>query len=88
MWDNLGAHSYLKDPTGQAVTTLEKNYGEFFRCLTVEVEKALDWTENDVKLNKGIFLDYDGREVPLEIKVLESKLFEKRIFNVSRFHLD
>jgi hypothetical protein len=88
MWDDLGAHSYLTDPTGQAVKTLEKNHGEFFRCLTVEVEKALDWTEDDVKLNKGIFLDDDGREVPPVIKVLESKLRNKRIFNVSRFHLD
>jgi hypothetical protein len=70
MWDDLGAHSYLKDPTGRAVT--------------VEVKKALDWTENDVKLNKGIFLNDDGREM----KVLESKLRNKRIFDVSRFHLD
>jgi hypothetical protein len=88
MWDNLGSHSYLTDPTGQAVKTLEKDQGDFFRCLTVKVEKALDWTEDDVKLNKGIFLDYDGREVPHEIEVLESKLLKKRIFNVSRFHID
>jgi hypothetical protein len=88
MWDNLGAHSHLIDLTGQAVTTLEKEHGEFFRCLTVEVEKALDWTENDIKLNKGIFLDDDGREVPPEIEVLESNLRNKRIFNVSRLHLD
>jgi hypothetical protein len=78
----------LTDNSRRAVKKLEDNHGEFFKCLTVEVARALKWTENDVKLNKGIFLDDDGREVPSEMKGLESKLRNKRIFNVSRFHLD
>ena len=34
-----------------------------------------------------IFLDGGEREVPPKMKVLESKLGNKRIYNVSRFHL-
>jgi hypothetical protein len=42
---------------------------------------------NDVELNKGIFLEDGEREEPREMKDLESKLLNKRIFNVSRYHL-
>ena len=85
---DLRVHSYLLDNTRRTVKKLENNHGKFFRCLTVEVAKELNWTKYDVKLNNGIFLDDDGREVPPELKVLESKLRNKRIYNVSRFRLD
>lgn len=78
----------MTDNTRRTVKKLEDNHGEIFKCLTVEVADALKWTESDVKLNKGIFLDDDGREVPPEMQVLESKLRNKRIFDVSRFYLD
>jgi hypothetical protein len=42
---------------------------------------------NDVKLNKGIILEDEEREEPREMKDLKSKLLNKRIFDVSHFHL-
>lgn len=77
----------MTDGTERAVKVLQRNHGEIFKYLTVEVKKAKDWTKDDVKLNKGIFLTDSGREVPPEMKDLESKLGNKRIFNVSSFHL-
>ena len=81
----MDAHSYLTDGTEQAVKKLEKHHGEFFKYLTVEVANVKDWTEDDVELNRGIFLAYD--EGPPEIMNLESKLRNQRVYNVSRFHL-
>ena len=81
----MDTHNYLTDGTEQAVKKLKKDHYEFFKCLTVEVANAKDWTEDDVELNRGIFLA-DG-EGPPEIMNLESKLRNQRMYNVSRFHL-
>jgi hypothetical protein len=80
----LGLNS-LADRTREAVRNLQQNHTRLFQCLKVDVAKPLDWTENDVKLNKGIFVD-DGTK-PAKMKDLESKLLRHRIFEVSRFPL-
>ena len=81
----MDTHNYLTDGTEQAVKKLKNDHCEFFKCLTVEVANAQDWTEGDVALNRGIFLADD--EGPPEIMNLESKLRNQRMYNVSRFHL-
>ena len=81
----MDTHSYLTDGTEQAVKKLKEQHGEIFKCLTVEVKKFKDWTENDIKFNGGDFLPDDER--PHEITDLESKLHNQRMYNVSRFRL-
>jgi hypothetical protein len=76
----------LADPTGEAVEKLEQNHSRLFQCLKVDVGKAFDWTRNDVKSNMGVFVPDEGKK-PAKMKVLESKLHSKRIFEVSRFPL-
>lgn len=68
-----------------AVAKLKKNHTRLFQCLMVDVVKALDWTENDVRLNKGTRVD--DKTKPAQMKNLESKLLCQRIFEVSRFPL-
>ena len=66
--------------------TLEQSHAFLFRCLKVDVVTALDWTKRDVELNMGIFLD-DTMAKPREMKVVEARLLNKRIYSVSRFSL-
>jgi hypothetical protein len=75
----------LADRTQVAVANLKKTHLSLFRCLQVEVAIALDWTEDDVASNDGIFVDDRGK--PAEMKELESKLFLRRIFQVSHLPL-
>jgi len=72
----------VPDLSGVVVEKLKLNHDRLFRCLTVKVVKALDWTEHDVGLNKGIFLKNDG-EIPAEMKDLESRLAKRRSFSES-----
>jgi hypothetical protein len=56
------------------VEALERDHTEFFKCLTVEVKEAI--TGRSMMLNLA-----DGkREVPPEMKALEYKLGNRRIF--------
>ena len=68
---------------------LFRSHAEFCRCLTISVIKEFEWTKNDVGLNKGVFLEDGDKERPREMKDMESRLSNKRIFNlnVSRYHL-
>jgi len=70
----------LADISSAAVDKLTRNHARLFKCLKVDVAKALDWTKSDVRLNNGIFLDDKG-EIPHEMKDLESKLLNKRSFS-------
>ena len=75
----------LADLTAAAVKKLQENHAQIFKCLQVQVVKALDWTKDDVALNDGIFVD--DREKPARMKDLESRLLLRRIFMVSRLPL-
>lgn len=70
----------LADISRAAVDKLTQNHARLFKCLKVDVVKALDWTKSDVRLNNGIFLDDKG-EIPQEMKDVESKLLNKRSFS-------
>ncbi|KAF8963442.1 hypothetical protein BDZ97DRAFT_1028862 [Flammula alnicola] len=81
-------HLYLviedtSNKAAQAVARLSQNHADLYQCLKVTVGVAKRWTRDYAESNGGIFVN--NRTKPPEMKELETRLKDKRFFNVSHF---